>query len=85
MTKLDEPTLQQIALETGGYYVRSVMDDMDLKKIYSENIKRKVENKEFKTDRRRVWHERFQWMIFIALLCLTAGYFRKKLPSKKKN
>ena len=85
LTKLDEPTLQQIALETGGYYVRSVMDDMDLKIIYSENIKRKMENKEFKTDRRRVWHERFQWMIFIALLCLTAGYFRKKLPTKKKN
>lgn len=80
LTKLDERTLQQMAFETSGHYVRSVTDDLDLNKIYSEKIKHAVEKKEFKTEKRRVWHERFQWMIFIALLCLTAGCFRKKLP-----
>ena len=82
LTKLDESTLQQMAVETGGSYVRSVTGDMDLQKIYLENIKHKVEKKEIKTERRRIWHERFQWMIFIALLCLAAGYARKKLPTK---
>ena len=30
LTKIDEPTLQKVALETGGSYVRSVSGDMDL-------------------------------------------------------
>ena len=77
LTKLDEPTLKQMALQTGGSYVRSVSGDMDLQKLYRENIKRKVKSKEIKTERKRVWKERFQWMIFAALLCLTAKYIRK--------
>ena len=64
LTKLDEPTLQRMALQTGGTYVRSVTGDMDLQKLYLENIKHKVESKEIKTERKRVWEERFQWMIF---------------------
>ncbi|MDP6232349.1 MAG: VWA domain-containing protein [Nitrospinaceae bacterium] len=80
LTKLDETTLQQIALETGGSYVRSVTGDMDLQKIYLENIKHKVEKKLVKTERRRIWLERFQLMVFAALLCLTIGCARKKLP-----
>ena len=83
LTKLDEPTLQKMALETGGSYVRSVTGDMDLQKIYLESIKNKVNKKGIKTERKRVWHERFQWMIFIALLCLTAGYFPSS--SREKN
>ena len=84
LTKLDEPTLQQMALKTGGSYVRSVTGDMDLQKVYLESIKHKVEKKEIKTERRRIWEERFQWMIFAALFCLTAGYARKKLPAQRK-
>ena len=66
-----------MALQTGGSYVRSVSGDMDLQKLYRENIKHKVKSKEIKTERKRVWKERFQWMIFAALLCLTAKYIRK--------
>ncbi|MBT4128700.1 MAG: VWA domain-containing protein, partial [Nitrospina sp.] len=39
LTKIDEPTLQKLALETGGSYVRSVSGDMDLQKLYMESIK----------------------------------------------
>ena len=83
LTKLDESTLQKMALLTEGVYVRSVSGDMDLQKLYLESIKHKVEKKEFKTERRRVWKEKFQWMIFLALLCLTMKYFRKT-PNPKK-
>ena len=82
LTKLDEPTLQQMALQTGGAYVRSVTGDMDLQKLYRENIKHKVESKEIKTERKRVWEERFQWMLFAALLCLTVKYSRKTSSQK---
>jgi len=68
MTKLDETTLQKIALKTNGAYVRSVTGDMDLKKIYLENILQKVEKREFKAERRKIWQERFQWFIFLGLI-----------------
>jgi Ca-activated chloride channel homolog len=84
LTKLDEKILQKMAFQTEGNYVRSVSGDMDLKKIYLENIKHKVESKETKTVRKRVWKERFQWMIFAALACLVLKYFQKK-PYRKNN
>lgn len=70
LSKLDESTLQKIALETGGTYVRSVTGDLDLNKIYLEDIKNMVERKELKTARRQLWQERFQSLVFAALMCL---------------
>ncbi len=70
LTRLGETMLQKIALETGGTYVRSVTGDLDLNKIYLKNIKPKIEKKEIKTQRRKLWTERFQWAIFLALVCL---------------
>lgn len=81
LTKLDETSLQKIALETGGVYVRSVTGDMDLEKIYVENIKRKIQKKELKTERRKLWKERFQWMILLALICLLAESLMKDWAS----
>lgn len=70
LSKLDEITLQQIALDTGGSYVRSVTGDIDLKTIYQDQIRKNIEKKEFKSERRKIWQERFQWFIFIALIFL---------------
>ncbi len=70
LSKLDEATLQQISLQTGGSYVRSVTGDIDLKTIYSEQINRNLEKKELKSERRKIWQERFQWFICLALLFL---------------
>ena len=70
LSKLDEITLQKIALETGGSYVRSVTGDIDLKTIYKDQIKAHIEKKELKSERRKIWQERFQWFIFIGLFFL---------------
>ena len=70
LSKLDEITLQKIALATGGSYVRSVTGDIDLKTIYKDQIKKHIEKKELKSERRKIWQERFQWFIFVALFCL---------------
>ena len=83
LSKLDESTLQEMALHTKGSYARSVSGDMDLQKIYLENIKHGVKKKKIKTERRRVWKERFQWMIFVSLLCLLLRYARKQKFGKK--
>jgi len=83
LSKLDESTLQEMALHTKGSYARSVSGDMDLQKIYLENIKHGVKKKKIKTERRRVWKERFQWMIFVSLLCLLLRYARKQKFGEK--
>ena len=80
LTQLDETTLQQIALQTGGTYVRSVTGDLDLQKIYIENIKPKIDKKELKTQRRKLWTERFQWPIFLALVCLFSEFLLRERP-----
>jgi len=74
LSKLDEVTLQKIALNTGGSYVRSVTGDMDLEKIYLEDIKKKTEQKELKSARQKRWEERFQWPLFLALLFLLLDF-----------
>jgi Ca-activated chloride channel family protein len=84
LSKLDETTLQQIALETGGTYVRSVTGDIDLNTIYKDEIKKNIEKKELKSERRKIWQERFQWFIFIALIFLVAEtYLSEKRPLEK--
>lgn len=74
ITHLDEVTLQKIALETGGSYVRSVTGDMDLDKIYLEGIRQHVEQKQLKSTRKRRWEERFQWFVFFALLFISIEF-----------
>ncbi len=68
---MDETTLQKIALETGGRYVRSVTGDVDLEQIYSQGIKAVLEDQELGSKRRQRWEERYQWLVAIALFCLT--------------
>lgn len=82
LSKLDESGLQGIALATGGRYVRSVTGNMDLNKIYLENIKQTVEKRQLKTSRRKLWQERFQWFILPALLCLIIEFFVNERKSK---
>ena len=65
--------------------MRSVTGDIDLKTIYKDQIKKHIEKKELKSERRKIWQERFQWFIFVALLCLvieTCLTARKPLPER---
>jgi Ca-activated chloride channel family protein len=70
LSRLDEPTLQRIALATGGRYVRSVTGDVDLEQVYSLGIKATLEDQELGTSRQRRWKERFQWFVGAAILLL---------------
>jgi Ca-activated chloride channel family protein len=83
LSRLGEDALNNIAIETGGIYVRSVTGDIDLKEIYLKNIK-KMEQKELKSTRKKHWEERFQWPLGIAILFLLFEAFireRKKIIS----
>ncbi len=70
MTRLDENTLQRVAVETGGAYVRSTSGNLDLERIYTEGIRASLEATELKSTRQKKWEERFQWPLFVAVLIL---------------
>jgi Ca-activated chloride channel family protein len=70
LSRLDEPTLQRIALDTGGRYVRSVTGDVDLEQIYSLGVKATLEDQELESKRRQRWEERFQWFVALTLILL---------------
>ena len=74
ISKLNELSLQKIASETGGSYVRSVTGDLDLENIYKKEIKKKTEKKKFKSASEKKWEESFQWFV-LAGFCLIAGEF----------
>ena len=80
LTKLNEVTLQQISLKTGGSYVRSVTGDIDLKTIYLDQINQNLDKNKFKSERRKIWQERFQWFIFLAFLFLV---YESSLSTRK--
>ncbi len=84
LSKLDETTLQKIALTTGGRYVRSVTGDMDLEEIYLQGIKATLEDQELGSKRRQHWEHRFQWLVLMALGLLMLEPFiseRHPLPT----
>ncbi len=71
-TRLEDKALKEIALATGGAYVRSVTGDLDLEKIYYEDIHKNLEKRQLETTRRKRWEERFQWPLLLAAFLLFA-------------
>lgn len=83
LSKIDEETLQKVALETGGAYVRSVTGDLDLDKIYHMEIQKKLTKGDLQSTRRKRYEERFQWFIAIALLFLLIEGFISDLKTSR--
>jgi Ca-activated chloride channel family protein len=72
-SRLDETSLQKVALETGGVYVRAASAEFGLEMIYRERIS-KMEKRELETKMNKHYEERFQIFLCIALLLLLAEY-----------
>jgi Ca-activated chloride channel family protein len=68
-TRLDEVSLQKIALSTGGSYVRASGAEFGLDLIYEKKLS-KMEKREFESRMRKHYEERFQIPLAIALLLL---------------
>ena len=69
LSKLNEKALQQLALATGGSYVQSITGDLDLEKIYWQDIRGSLHSQELQSTRRRIWNEIFQWFVLAGMLC----------------
>lgn len=87
LSRLDEAALKELTLTTEGTYVRSVAGDLDLRRIYLEDIKGTLQARALSASRQRRWEERFQWFLLPALLLLVleglTGPPRQKDPRRR--
>ncbi|MBF0412750.1 MAG: VWA domain-containing protein [Desulfamplus sp.] len=72
MSKVDDEGLRKIAAVGNGMYVRSVAGDMDLDQIYTNEIQKNMEKKTLESGKKKVWENRFQWILFPAVMLLIA-------------
>ncbi|HNR66721.1 MAG TPA: VWA domain-containing protein [bacterium] len=79
ITKLDEVTLEKIALQTGGKYYRASSAEDELKKIYAEISE--MEKKELGSRRYAQFEDRYQYVLGFALLLLL---IETLLPERKR-
>ena len=78
-TRLDEETLQRIAMETGGKYYPARPGSAELKAITSAIAG--MEKKELQAKKFSHYEDRFQIPLAVALLCMLAAYL---LPERRK-
>jgi Ca-activated chloride channel family protein len=79
-TSLDEKTLQDIALATGGSYVKATATEFGLELIYEEKLS-KMEKREVENKMIRKYYERYQIPLAIALLLLCIEPFIRERKS----
>ncbi len=82
VSKIDEKTLQAIAAESGGAYVRSSSGNLDLDLIY-QNIRGSGHEREGELSRQKIWHERFQIFLVLAFILLLIEFFLRSSRPKK--
>jgi len=73
VSRLDEMTLQKIALETGGKYYHATAGEMELDKIYDE-ISR-MERKELEGKLLTQYEDRYQYFLIFSVIFLTLEFF----------
>jgi len=92
LSKLDEATLQKVALATGGSYLHATSAAVDLKPIY-QDLNQHLEQQELKSGKMKIYQERFQWGLNLALGCLLGylllggqrrrpSFWRKKMDTR---
>ncbi len=73
LTRLNEPRLKALASATGGAYVRAVASNDDVRALYQDEIRGKLEASERGERREKVWRERFQWPLVGGFLALVVS------------
>ncbi len=79
MSRVDDEGLEKIAALARGIYVKSVAGDMDLDRIYKDEILKNMERTTIRSGRKKVWENRFQWLLLPCVLLL----FLELLVSEK--
>ncbi|PKK84800.1 MAG: hypothetical protein CVT49_01200 [candidate division Zixibacteria bacterium HGW-Zixibacteria-1] len=82
VTKLDEITLQKVAMATGGKYYHATAGEMELDKVYDEISK--MEKKELEGKMMMQYEDRFQYPLILAILLIVLEFFvsEKRKPGR---
>jgi Ca-activated chloride channel family protein len=84
VTKLDEMTLQKIALTTGGKYYHATPGEMELDKVYDDISK--MEKKELEGKLMVQYEDRFQYPLLLGIFAIVLEFFiseRRKIKGSK--
>lgn len=86
MSRLKESTLEQLALATGGMYVRSAPGDFGLERIYEQGLAH-LQRKEQQSRTFRTYHERFLWFLVpgFGLFAMEAMLRERRRPRRSKS
>ncbi len=85
LTRMDETSLGAIASETGGTYVRSVAGDMDLDRIYRQEIRKDMEQKTLASGRQKIAEDRFQWFLLPAVVFMAWAMGLRSVDTGRKD
>ncbi len=81
VSKLDETTLQKIALTTGGKYYHATSGEMELDRIYDEISK--MEKKELEGKLMTQYEDRYQFFLLLSILLLSVEFVFSERRSKR--
>ena len=81
-SRLDESTLERIASETGGAYVRAQGADLGLGQLYEEYIS-KLDKRSLKSSMEKRYKEYFQLPLFLAFLLLAGEQITDVFRSRR--
>ncbi|MFQ6031575.1 MAG: VWA domain-containing protein [Candidatus Zixiibacteriota bacterium] len=81
VSRLDEVTLQKIALTTGGKYYHATSGEMELDKIYDEISK--MEKKELEGKLLTQYEDRYQYFLLISIILLTIEFLLSERRSRR--
>lgn len=83
VTKLDETTLQKVALTTGGKYYLASAGEMELDRIFDDIGS--LEKKELEGTLVTRYDDRFQWPLILAILLITLEFFmsERRIPRER--
>lgn len=85
VSRLDEATLQKIALETGGKYYHATAGELELDRIFEEIST--MEKKDLEGTLVTRYDDRYQWPLLLALFLVVAEFFvsERKKPAEVTN
>ena len=81
VSKLDEVTLQKIALTTGGKYYHATSGEMELDKIYDDISK--MEKKELEGKLMTQYEDRYQYLLLVSVILLSVEFLLSDRRSKR--
>ncbi len=84
ISRLDSSTLRLIAERSGGAYLAVGEAPFPLERLYAEHMGR-LEGRELWAGKMRIPHDRFQWPLALALVCMaSAAGLRERVPGESR-